>query len=291
MLIGVAQGQEGEEDFLVPAEIGFDDFGGSLGIVQDRAMMLHHAARLAAGAAGVDDAGGLVAGDAGDLLCHFRDIGVAALDEVVPAVEVKIAGLADAQVGDADDDIGVGGADHRGQQVFRQLAVGDDHRMGAAVVEDMLVIRRGVGGVGRHGDAAGGHDAEIGDAPFGAVLRDKHHPVTLFQADALERFGQRRDLPRRLVPAGRLPGPVDLGMQERLVAALAGAVEEHRYQILILIDFEITVFCLFPDHAVIPLSHAPDMAGAGSLATGLARFARAGNYFGENAIGCADRSR
>src|SRR3546814_16758219 len=64
MLVGVAGGEEGQEDLLIPAEILRDDVGAALDIVQDRAVMLHHPARRAAGAAGVDDAGEIVAAEA-----------------------------------------------------------------------------------------------------------------------------------------------------------------------------------------------------------------------------------
>ena len=74
-----------------------------------------------------------------------------------------------------------------------------------AIVEDMLVIARRVGGVGRHGDAARGHDREVGDQPFGAVLADQHDAVAGLEPDPLEAVGQRRDLPRRLGIADRLP--------------------------------------------------------------------------------------
>ena len=61
MLVGVAGGEEGEEDLVVPAEILGDQRGAAFDIVQDRAVMLHHAARRAAGARGVDDAGEVAA--------------------------------------------------------------------------------------------------------------------------------------------------------------------------------------------------------------------------------------
>ena len=44
--------------------------------------------------------------------------------------------------------------------------------------------RVGVGGVGRHGDAARGHDREVGDQPFRPVLADQHHPVAGSEARA-----------------------------------------------------------------------------------------------------------
>ena len=93
------------------------------------------------------------------------------------------------------------------------------------------MIALGVGGVGRHRDAAGGHDREVGDQPFGPVLADQHDPVAGLQADALQRCGERRDLPRRLGPADRLPRAVALGPQERLVALLARSRQEQRNEV------------------------------------------------------------
>ena len=61
MFIGVRERQEGEEHFIVPAEIFRDHRAAALDIVQDRAVMLPHPARGAASAAGVDDARQIVA--------------------------------------------------------------------------------------------------------------------------------------------------------------------------------------------------------------------------------------
>src|SRR3546814_17878730 len=57
MFIGVAKRQEGQENlFVAAAEVVDENFGGARGIVQDRALMLHHAARRADGDAGIDQA-------------------------------------------------------------------------------------------------------------------------------------------------------------------------------------------------------------------------------------------
>ena len=61
MLIGVAGRQERQEHLVVPAEIGGDDVDAALDIVEDRAVVLANAARRSAGAAGVDEAGEVVA--------------------------------------------------------------------------------------------------------------------------------------------------------------------------------------------------------------------------------------
>src|SRR6476469_9630913 len=96
----------------------------------------------------------------------------------------------------------------------------------------MRVIARGVGGVGRHGDAAGGHDAEIGDQPFRAVLADQRNAIAGIDADPLQRCGERCDLPCRLGPAGRAPLAVALGPQERFAALLSGPRKEQRNEIV-----------------------------------------------------------
>jgi hypothetical protein len=45
MLIGVGEGQEGQEHLVLPAEILGDERAAAVDIVEDRAVMLHHAAR------------------------------------------------------------------------------------------------------------------------------------------------------------------------------------------------------------------------------------------------------
>ena len=127
-------------------------------------------------------------------------------DQLGPMVELRdVLRLAGADVVDADDVMAFGREQHRRDQGLGQLLGRDDHRPRARIAEDVLVIAGGVGGVGRHGDAAGGHDAEVGDQPFRPVLADQHHPVARLEAEPLQAVGQRRDLPRRLAPADRLP--------------------------------------------------------------------------------------
>ena len=100
----------------------------------------------------------------------------------------------------------------------------------AAVAQHVAQIVGGGGGVGRHRDRARGHDREVGDRPFRAVLGDQHHAVAgrhAVRASALASAAA----PRRPAPAGRPLGAVALGPQERPVAAPAGALEEHRRQV------------------------------------------------------------
>ena len=92
MFIGMAGRQEAQENLVVPAEIGLDDIEAAFDIAQDRTMMLAHAARRAASAAGVDDAGQVVAlGIDGQRL--RRGLG----DQIGIKREADIAGLTDAQ--------------------------------------------------------------------------------------------------------------------------------------------------------------------------------------------------
>src|SRR6185437_9219387 len=79
---------------------------------------------------------------------------------------------------------------------------------------------------------ARGHDSEVGDQPFGAVLADQRNPVAWLQPDLLQRSGQRGDLSRSLRPARRPPLAVALGPQERLIALLIGPRQEQRNEIV-----------------------------------------------------------
>ena len=207
MLIGVAGRQEGQEDLVVPAEVGGDDVDAAFDIVQDHAVVLHHAARRAAGAAGVDDAGEVFAPDLRHALLERADVrsgrrparpndGNWATSGAWPVMMSSIEMTW--WHSDANSTAGI--------SVLGQLLGRDDHRAGARIAEDMLVIAGGVGGVGRNGDAAGGHDAEVGDQPFRPVLADQHAPGRPASSPMrLRLVGQRRHLPRRLVPADRLP--------------------------------------------------------------------------------------
>ena len=106
--------------------------------------------------------------------------------------------LPGANVLDADDVMAFGAEQDGGDEVLRQLLVRDDHRLRARIAEDVRVIARRVGRVGRDGDAACGHDPKVGDQPFGPVLADQHDPVAGLEPDCLQAFGEGRDLPRRL---------------------------------------------------------------------------------------------
>ncbi len=230
MLIGMAQGQEGEEHlFVADAEIIDQHLGGARRIVQDRAMMLHHSARRAAGAAGVDKAGGIIARHREPARLRVRQMRLAAFDQRRPVVDRHLALLADAQTFHTDDDMRVG-PHHRGHQGARELCGRDDDGARAAVVEDMLVIAFGVRGVGGHGDAPRRHDGEIGDAEFGPVFADEDDAVALLQPQRAQIMRERGDLVRNLPPAQRLPRAVGLVPEKGAFAAPFGTVEKHRDQ-------------------------------------------------------------
>ena len=123
------------------------------------------------------------------------------------------------------------GEQHCGDQRLGQFLGRDDHRPSLTIVEDMLVIAGGVGGVGRDGDAARGHDCKIGDQPFGAVLADQHDPVAGVHPEPFQAIGKRSNLARGLGPTDRLPRARRLRPQERRIAFVPCAGEEHRHQI------------------------------------------------------------
>ncbi len=74
MFIGVAGREEGQEYFVMPAEVGSDDVGAAFDIVQDHAVVLHHAARRTAGSAGVNQAGELISTHFGHPLLQLADV-------------------------------------------------------------------------------------------------------------------------------------------------------------------------------------------------------------------------
>ena len=115
----------------------------------------------------------------------------------------------------------------RRQEVGRERRPRDDRAPGAAVAEHMQVVGHPVGDVERNRDRAGGHDADIGDHPFGTALGQKRDPVAGLDPEGSERGGERGGVgPRR---GGRRLPPLAVALrgQQRLVAHLGGAVEEH----------------------------------------------------------------
>ena len=179
MLVGVAGGQEGQEDLVAPAEIGRDDVGRAGDIVEDRAVMLHHPARRAAGAAGVDEAGEVVAADLGHRAASAPRRPPPPPTRLRPVMRHgrrRLPGRC-AMSSMAISCWQSGASMHRRQQGPAPACwVETITARAPALSEDMAVIALGVGGVGRHGDAARGHDREVGDQPFGPVLADQHRP-------------------------------------------------------------------------------------------------------------------
>ena len=95
------------------------------------------------------------------------------------------------------------------------------------------MIALGVGGVGGHGDRARRHDAEVGDAPFGPVLGDQHHPVAAARSRS-RASPPPRSRPRRAASrhdSRHAMRPPALWHRKRRVAQARRLVEEHRDQI------------------------------------------------------------
>ncbi len=186
-------------------------------------MVLLHAARRAAGAAGVDDAGEVAAAEFGD-----RKPGCIARNKVIPAMDGDPVGrLAGANFLDPDDVMAIARRENCRNEVPGQLLVGNDDRARTGIAEHVGVIARGVGDVGRDGHAARRHDREIGDQPLGPVLADEGDPVAALEADPLETSREREHLGARFGPADRAPRTVALGPKEGRVAFLIGARQEH----------------------------------------------------------------
>ena len=111
--------------------------------------MLHHPARRAAGAGGVDDAGEVVALEVAAPAAQAATSALLGGDQRGPVVELDIACLARRAA--ARSPITCSQLFERiaaGSSGLRQLLGRDDHRAGAAVVQDMLVIALGIGDVG-----------------------------------------------------------------------------------------------------------------------------------------------
>ena len=237
MLVGMAEREERQEHLgraarLVPGEILGEDGGCAGDVAQDRAMMLHHPARGAAGTAGVDQAGQVLALDPGDPGVDRapRRCGIPG-DQRRPFVAVGLAELGQLERFDRDQVAHRAPVEHRRQQRLGQLGARHDHRPRPGIVEDVLVIALGVGDVGGHGDQPGRHDRQIGDAPFGAVVGHQHDPVARGQAHAGQGLGQQADLVGGLAPGQRLPGAIALGEEKWLVPERIGALQEQRDQV------------------------------------------------------------
>ena len=195
-------------------------------------MMLAHPARCAAGAAGIDQAGQIAAPDRcnaclGLGACSSR----IAADQVVPVMEGQCAGLHPPQRRHADDVFDVGRSQCCGQQGLGQFGGRNDDRPRARIFQNVVMIAFGVGNIGRHRYQPGGHDRQVGDAPFGPVFRHQRHPVARIQADRAQRPCQQTDLIGNRGPIERSPDTVTLGCKHRVRPALLRTVKKHRHQI------------------------------------------------------------
>ena len=58
---------------------------------------------------------------------------------------------------------------------------------GPAVVDDIMHLLPGIGGINSNGDTAGALDAQIGQHPLGAIVPDDGHTIPLFQTHLHQR--------------------------------------------------------------------------------------------------------
>src|SRR5215218_10182100 len=113
VLIGMARGEEGQEDFVVTAEVVDDDVRGPFDVGEDRAVVLPDSARRTAGAAGIDDAGEVIAPDRLHALLDGRYVGIAR-HHVAPVMHLRrVRRLTGADVLDADDVMAFGREEDR----------------------------------------------------------------------------------------------------------------------------------------------------------------------------------
>jgi hypothetical protein len=91
MFIGVAERQEGEEHLLIPTKIIGNNINAARDVLEDRTVMLAHAARRTAGAAGINDAGQIVALHRHRAGAYARHIGGLACHKLGKIVDRDIA--------------------------------------------------------------------------------------------------------------------------------------------------------------------------------------------------------
>ena len=235
VFVTVAERQERQEQLaghVAGEEILFDHRDGAGNVAHDRAMMLAHAARQTAGAAGVDDAGQILALHGGASLesgAVFVQHGRAARDQFAPVVDGQALHVLHRF--QRNDGAAIVGGHGSRQQRLGQLRARYQRRFCAAVGQDMGVIGFSVGDVGRHGDGASGHHGEIGQAPFRAVFRNQHHPVTPADAGSDQCGRQAGDDIAGFAPTDRAPLAANLGDQEGRGRLFIGPIKKERDQI------------------------------------------------------------
>ena len=229
MLVGMGQRQEGQEHLVLEFQVP-QDVPGAGDVAEDRPVAEHHPLGRAAGARGVDQARGVGALHLGGAFVAFVHLAPSQLHHLVPAMKAGADRLADGRGFDRNHPRHLRRPRHRRQQPLRQRRRRHDRRPRAAVLDHVEMIVGRVGGVGRHRDAARTHDADIGDQPFGTVLRYQDHPVAGLEAKGAQTLGERAGPFGGLGPAQRPVAAILLGPQERTLAKPFGLVEKHRRQ-------------------------------------------------------------
>lgn len=187
----------------------------------------HHPARCTAGTRGVDDAGGVIAAQSGGPVAHGL-VGVRAhRQHLLPIQHGEAGGLGQTRRLQADQGGRLAGPGRRRHHPLGQGQGRDDDQPGLDVFQDVTVIVGGVGDIGRHGDAAGDHDGQIGDGPFGPVFRHQHDAVAGFQPQADQTAGQGQGGVDGLPPRQIMPGAVTLGPQQGAVSQVFGLIQDH----------------------------------------------------------------
>src|SRR3546814_1472779 len=118
--------------------------------------MLHYAARCAARAAGVNEAGQVAALKLRRLRGAGRDVAWMLIDQTVPVMTMDRAALHAAERLHGDKQARLGTEQGR-HQVFGELRCGYDDRLGGAIVQPMLMVARRIGRVGRSAE----HTSEL----------------------------------------------------------------------------------------------------------------------------------
>ena len=149
------------------------------GIDHDIALGQQHALRHPRGAGGVDDGDDIVLGDLIDLLFDLLLIfirqGRADFRQLIQGTDREGTVTQERFKGNHQIDVG--------QLIFHRVEFfvlglgGAENDSRLTVIDDIGRLLAGVGGIDRHGDAAGALDAEIGNGPAEAILGEDRHLV------------------------------------------------------------------------------------------------------------------